>query len=225
MPIHKIKLCIIHPNLKCGGSEKFISIMCNNINTDIFVMDGSRRSLHANAYFTGFGKWRRIVLFDTLVDQMESDELQSILAHEIGHNYHKHLYKRFFMQILFLGATLFLASRIISSPTLFSVFGFSSLTSVPENISQQILGLFLFFTAASSLGIFISPLFNFFSRKHEFEADAYAKKAMGGFAAMKSALIKLTEKNLSNLNPHPWYQFFHYSHPTTAERIQGLETR
>lgn len=213
--------------MEAGTLKDSLVSLSNRLNfstPNIFVMDGSRRSLHANAYFTGFGRWRRIVLFDTLLNQMEPAELESILAHEIGHSHHKHIFKSFFLQIIFFASILIFASAAIRSSHLFSVFGFRAISLDRELISDKMLGLFLFFSVFSSLGIYFSPLFNFFSRRHEFEADHFALTAMGGPLSMVKALKKLTVKNLSNLNPHPWYQFFHYSHPTTLERILRLES-
>jgi STE24 endopeptidase len=195
---------------------------------DIFVMDGSRRSLHSNAYFTGFGRFRRIVLFDTLLRQMERSELLSVLAHEIGHYKRKHIYKMMASQILLMGALLFLAALALRWPPLYAAFGFHTAAGsalVPEAFAANPgVGLFLFMTAFSSSSLLVSPLQNFFSRRHEYEADAYAVEAMQDRAAMQTALIKLSNKNLSNLTPHPWYSAFHYSHPTLAERLRAIQS-
>ncbi|MDB5106922.1 MAG: Peptidase [Fibrobacteres bacterium] len=191
----------------------------------IYVMDGSRRSLHSNAYFTGFGRFRRIVLFDTLLRQMERPELLSVLAHEIGHYKRKHIYKMMAAQVAMLGGLLFLASFALRWPTLYAAFGFE--TGAPADsgafAGNPAVGLFLFMTAFSTLSILFAPLQNLFSRRHEYEADAYAVEAVQDAAAMQTALIKLSTKNLSNLTPHPWYSAFHYSHPTLGERLQALQ--
>lgn len=193
----------------------------------IYVMDGSRRSLHSNAYFTGFGRFRRIVLFDTLLRQMEHPELLSVLAHEIGHYKRKHIYKMMAAQILFLGALLFLAALALRWPALFAAFGFPADAArglVPGPFAgNPAVGLFLFLSAFSSLSPLLSPLQNRFSRRHEYEADAYAVNAIQDPAAMQTALIKLSHKNLSNLTPHPWYSAFHYSHPTLSERLAAIQ--
>ncbi len=189
---------------------------------DIYVMDGSRRSLHSNAYFTGLGKWRRIVLFDTLLRQMDGRELQSVLAHEIGHYKRKHIYKRMAAQVLILGGLLYLASVALRWPPLYAAFGFDPQTIVNSPVGNPAVGLFLFITVFSSLSILFAPIQNLVSRRHEYEADAFAVQAMGSPEPMGSALIKLSEKNLSNLTPHPWYSAFHYSHPTLRERLKAL---
>lgn len=188
----------------------------------IFVMDGSRRSLHSNAYFTGFGRFRRIVLFDTLLRQMDRDELVGVLAHEIGHYKLKHVFKLMAAQALMLGALLFLASLALRYAPLYEAFGF------PANgggafAGPPAPGLFLFFTVFSTLGPLFAPVRNLVSRRHEYQADAYAVAAIGHRAAMQSALVKLAENNLSTLTPHPWYSAFHYSHPTVVERVAALE--
>ena len=207
----------------------------------IYIMDGSRRSLHSNAYFTGFGRFRRIVLFDTLLRQMDRSELLSVLAHEIGHYRLKHIYKMMTVQILTLGGLLFLAALALRWPPLYAAFGFdtaaasalsfTAASSAPLAPSagpfagNPAVGLFLFMTAFSTLSILFSPLQNLFSRRHEYEADAYAVQVIQDPAAMQTALIKLSTKNLSNLTPHPWYSAFHYSHPTLGERLEALQGR
>ncbi|HKP96301.1 MAG TPA: M48 family metallopeptidase [Fibrobacteria bacterium] len=194
----------------------------------VYVMDGSRRSLHSNAYFTGFGRFRRIVLFDTLLRQMDRPELLSVLAHEIGHYKRKHIYKMMAAQTVLQGGLLFLASLALRWPPLYAAFGFTTLPSkgflAPEPFAgNPAAGLFLFMTAFSSLSLLLSPLQNLFSRRHEYEADAYAVQVLQDRTAMQTALIKLSHKNLSNLTPHPWYSAFHYSHPSLAERIGAIE--
>ncbi|MDB5049675.1 MAG: Peptidase [Fibrobacteres bacterium] len=194
----------------------------------IYVMDGSRRSLHSNAYFTGFGRFRRIVLFDTLLRQMERPELLSVLAHEIGHYKRKHIYKMMAAQVFIMGVVMFLASLALRWPPLYAAFGFQTGSNpagamVPGPFAgNPAVGLFLFMTVFSSLSLLISPVQNLFSRRHEYEADAYAVQAIQDPAAMQTALIKLSNKNLSNLTPHPWYSAFHYSHPTLGERLRAL---
>lgn len=189
----------------------------------IFVMDGSRRSLHSNAYFTGFGRYRRIVLFDTLLGQMEPPELVAVLAHEIGHYKLHHVLKLFIAQALLMGAALFLASPALRYPPLYQAFGFAASPGAAAFAGPPAPGLFLFFAVLSALGPVSAPLRNFFSRRHEYQADAYAVKATGDPAAMQAALVKLSAHNLSNLTPHPWYSAFHYSHPTLIERVEAIE--
>jgi STE24 endopeptidase len=202
----------------------------------IYVMDGSRRSLHSNAYFTGFGRFRRIVFYDTLLRQMERPELLGVLAHEIGHYKRRHIYKMMAVQVVMLGGLLFLAAQAMRWPPLYAAFGFDTLQAYSGGVSapgihappfagDPAAGLFLFMTTFSVLSIFFSPLQNLFSRRHEYEADAFAIEATGNPAAMQTALIKLSTKNLSNLTPHPWYSAFHYSHPTLGERLGALQGR
>jgi STE24 endopeptidase len=182
---------------------------------DIFVMDGSVRSLHANAYFMGIGKWRRIVLYDTLLHQLENRELLSVVAHEIGHYKHKHIFQQIFLQALFMGLSLYLAAFALQFAPLFGAFGFA------ENAGQA-MGIFLFLTCLSSLSLWLKPIQNLISRHFEYVADAYAVKACQDPEAMGQALIKLAGKNLSNMTPHPWYSAFYYSHPKLEDRLKAL---
>ncbi len=181
---------------------------------DIYVMDGSRRSNHSNAYFTGFGKWRRIVLYDTLVNQMTIPELVSVLAHEIGHYKKKHIYKSLAFYFVGMGLLLYLFSLLLHWLPLYQAFGLEK--------ASHAMGLFLFFTSISVFSILISPWRNRISRQHEYEADAYSAGLCKDRESMQNALLKLAEKNLSNLTPHPWYSAFYYSHPTILERMTAL---
>ncbi|PCJ62127.1 MAG: peptidase M48 [Planctomycetota bacterium] len=181
---------------------------------DIFVMDGSKRSSHSNAYFTGFGKFRRIVLYDTLIEQMNTKELTAVLAHEIGHYKKGHIYKLISGSFLMIAINLWILSLFIDWSPLYQTFGFAD---KPVHV-----GIFLFFTCFSIFTFFLSPMMNIFSRKYEYEADAYSVEICGESQSMKDALIKLTEKNLSNLTPHPLYSFVYYSHPTVIERISAI---
>jgi STE24 endopeptidase len=190
----------------------------------IFVMDGSRRSLHSNAYFTGFGRFRRIVLFDTLLRQMEEKEIASVLAHEIGHYKLKHIAKLMAAQAFMLGATLFLAAQALRWPALYQAFGFASDRATGAFAGPPAPGLYLFFAAFSVFGPLFAPFRNALSRRHEYQADAFAVRNGGDPASMQSALIKLSGENLSNLTPHPWYSAFHYSHPTILERVKAIES-
>lgn len=189
----------------------------------IYVMDGSRRSLHSNAYFTGFGRFRRIVLYDTLLRQMERHELLCVLAHEIGHYKRRHIYKMLAVQIGLMGLALWLASLALRWPALYQAFGFAASPAGGPFAGNPGAGLFLFLTALAAVSLPLAPLQNAFSRKHEYEADAFAVEAIRDPEAMQSALIKLSRKNLSNLTPHPWYSAFHYSHPTLGERLRAIQ--
>ena len=182
----------------------------------IFMMDGSKRSSHSNAYFTGFGKSRRIVLFDTLIDSLSVDELEAVLAHEIGHFKKKHIPKRLLFSILSTALMFFIINLLMGLVPLYQAFGF---TEPGYHAILIILSICL-----SPLTLFLSPLSNGWSRKHEYEADRFARDAVGGPEPMKSALLKLGSDNMSNLTPHRAYSFFHYSHPALSERLAALNT-
>ncbi len=186
----------------------------------IYVMDGSRRSLHSNAYFTGFGRFRRIVLFDTLLAQMNPGELRGILAHEIGHYRLGHVYRMLAVQVASLFFLLWLGSMAMQWAPLYQAFGFSP--PAAGAAGGGAVGLFLFLTVLSGSSLLLSPLLNLMSRRHEYQADAFAVEKTGDPASMQSALLKLSRKNLSNLTPHPWYSAFHYSHPALAERLDAI---
>jgi STE24 endopeptidase len=180
----------------------------------IEVIDGSKRSGHSNAYFTGFGRFRRIVLFDTLIAQLSAEELEAVLAHEIGHYRRGHIPKMIAMSAVMMFAGFAAIAWLARSPWFNTAFGFPLGEIAPS---------FLLFGLLSGLLTFwFAPLSNILSRKYEYEADAFAREAMGGPASMIGALRKLAQKNLSNLTPHPWFSGFHYSHPTLVEREAAL---
>jgi len=182
--------------------------------TAIEVMDGSKRSGHSNAFFTGFGRFRRIVLFDTLVAQMTPEELEAVLAHEIGHYRRGHVPKMIAMSAATMLGAFAMIAWLARSPWFNLTFGFPAGELAPA---------FLLFGLLSGLVTFwFTPLGNMLSRKYEYEADAFARDAMGGSGPMIGALRKLAQKNLSNLTPHPWFSAFYYSHPTLVERERGL---
>lgn len=181
----------------------------------IFVMDGSKRSSKTNAFFTGFGRFRRIVLYDTLIAKHSTQELVSILAHEVGHYKKKHMI--IFMGISFasLGLMLFILSLFISNEQLFKAFKM-------DNISVYA-GIIFFGFIYSPINFILGLFTNYLSRKHEEEADRYAIETYGKSSAMINALKKLTVENLSNLRPHPLKVFIHYSHPPVLERIKFIK--
>ncbi len=181
----------------------------------IQVIDGSKRSAHSNAYFTGFGKFRRIVLFDTLIEQMEILELEAVLAHEIGHYRLGHIPKMLVLSALSgLGAFAVIA-WLANQAWFLTGFGFEA--------EAGIASVFLLFSMVSGVVTFwLTPLFSVWSRKHEYEADHFARETIGGPGPMLAALRKLSEKNLSNLTPHPLYSSWYYSHPSLHEREQAL---
>lgn len=183
----------------------------------IQVMDGSRRSTHSNAFFTGFGRFRRIVLYDTLINQLQRPELEAVLAHEIGHYKKGHIPRMLGLSAVMVFLAFWVISLLAKSGEFYEGFGFD-----PE--STSVAPAFLLFGLLSGLVSFwLTPITNLLSRKHEYEADDFAKKAMGGTAPLLGALQKLSEKNLSNLTPHPFYSGFYYSHPTLLERRTALE--
>ncbi len=178
------------------------------------VMDGSTRSGHSNAFFTGFGKARQVVLFDTLIDQLNSRQLKAVLAHEIGHYRLGHIPRRLIFATISLFASFYLLSVLSEWPPFFESFGFT----VGDPVA-------LFLLVSLLLGEFMfwfSPLGNGLSRKHEFEADAYAKAKTGDPEALVEALQILAEENLSNPYPHKIFNLFYASHPDLHERREAL---
>ena len=180
----------------------------------IQIMDGSKRSGHSNAFFTGFGRFRRIVLYDTLVAQLTPDELAAVLAHEIGHYKRGHVPKMLVVVAGLQFGGFALLAWLARSAWFSSAFGFPAGDLAP---------VFLLFALLSELVMFwVSPVFNLVLRQHEYEADAFARQAVGAPAPLVSALRKMAQSNLSNLTPHPLYSGFYYSHPTVVEREQAL---
>jgi len=180
----------------------------------IEVMDGSKRSGHSNAFFTGFGKFRRIVLFDTLVEQLEPAQLEAVLAHEVGHYKRGHIPKMLAMSAVMQFVAFAVIAWLVRAPWFLAGFGFPGGELAPA--------LLLFGLLSGTVTFWFSPLGNLMSRKHEYEADAFAREAMAGPVPLVGALRKLAEKNLSNLTPHPWFSGFYYSHPTLVERERAL---
>ena len=183
----------------------------------IFMMDGSRRSSHSNAYFTGMGSVKRIVLFDTLVESLSAEELEAVLAHEIGHYKKKHIVKRLVFSVFSMTAGFYILSLLLNWTALYEAFGFSGRGYHAILIILSI--------CLSPFSFFLSPLSNSWSRKHEYQADSYSREVTGSSEAMKKALLKLGRDNMSNLTPHKAYSFFHYSHPALSERLAALEVK
>lgn len=181
----------------------------------IYTMDGSKRSTHSNAYFTGIGKSKRIVLFDTLLGQMTVDQVLAVLAHEMGHYKMKHVLRMLIVQGIFLVVGFYVLSFLVDYEPLFRAFGLER----PSNYAA----LVLFSLLSGPATFYLTPLLNLLSRKHEYEADRFAATVLKDGKPMEEALIRLTIKNLSNLTPHPWYSAYHYSHPTTVERISAIQ--
>jgi len=181
---------------------------------NIFVIDGSKRSTKANAYFTGFWKKKRIVLYDTLIDDLETNELVAVLAHETGHYKKKHVLQGLFLSVVHTGLLLFIFSLLIDSPALSRALGVEE-----PRFHIGLIAFGILYTPVSFLlGIFMNKL----SRKNEFQADEFAATRYNP-EALASALKKLSVKNLSNLTPHPAYVFFNYSHPTLLQRLAFLK--
>lgn len=181
----------------------------------IFVMDGSRRSGHSNAYFTGVGKAKRIVLYDTLVSILDNNQISAVLAHEIGHYKKHHLIKGLVLSFFVTAAGFFTINIFLNYLPLFEAFGFS-------RVSYHGILIILSF-AAGPFTFFLTPLFTMWSRKHEYEADAFAVANTEYGSDLKEGLIIMSKENLSNLTPHPLYSFYHYSHPTVGERIRAID--
>ncbi len=185
----------------------------------ILVMDGSKRSGHSNAFFSGFGRFRRIVLFDTLIEQMEPDELEAVLAHEIGHYKLGHIPKM--MALAAVSSLIMFAALGWLAGAAWFVEGFF----FDSAVVGRIVPVLLLFSLLSGLVTFwLSPLTSRRSRKHEYEADAFAADAMKSPEPLIRALRKLHKENLSNLTPHPLYSKFYYSHPTLIEREGSLRS-
>lgn len=179
----------------------------------IFVIDGSKRSTKANAYFSGFGREKRVTLFDTLINDLEEDEIVAVLAHEVGHYKRHHILVNLTVSILITGITLFILSLFINNPDLSLAIGVSEAS---------------FHAALIGFGILYSPIseitglvMNYFSRQFEYQADDYAKHTFEALPLI-SSLKKLSKNSLSNLTPHPAYVFVHYSHPPLINRIENL---
>lgn len=181
---------------------------------NLFVIDGSKRSNKSNAFFTGFGRNKRIALFDTLIEGHSTSELVAILAHEIGHYKKRHILQGMIIGILHMGLMLFLISIFVSNKGLFDAF-------YTDNISVYA-GLVFFGILFSPLEIILSVLMNLLSRKNEYEADRFAVDTTNGKEDMVKGLKKLSVHNLSNLTPHPFYVFLNYSHPPLLERIRAI---
>ena len=179
----------------------------------IFVIDGSKRSSKANAYFSGFGPKKKVVLFDTLIDDLTPDEITAVLAHEIGHYKRRHILYNLFLSIISAGIMLFLLSLVIDNQALAQALG------VPQaKFHINLVAFALLFTPVSFL---TGLLTNWLSRKFEYQADAFAKQYHNA-GDLISGLKKLSSKSLSNLTPHTWYVVAHYSHPTLLQRIKAL---
>lgn len=181
---------------------------------NIYVMDASKRSTKANAYFTGFGAKKRIVLFDTLINDLSTNEIVAVLAHEVGHYKKKHTLQGMTISICYTGVVLFLLSLLLYNSDIAMALGGKE--------TSFHLGLIAFSVLFTPVSLFLGVFSSMLSRKNEYQADAYAA-SFGLAAPLISGLKKLSVKSLSNLNPDPLFVFFHYSHPTLLQRIETLK--
>lgn len=203
--------------LNDGSLKSAIENYAKNVGFElknVFVIDGSKRSTKANAYFSGFGKEKRITLFDTLINDLSEEEIVAVLAHEVGHYKRKHIIFNLLVSLGLTGFTLFILSLFINSPEISLAIGVST-----PSFHAGLVGFVLLYSPISEV---TGLAMNYLSRKFEFQADDYAKKT---FAAtpLVTSLKKLSKNNLSNLTPHPAYVFVHYSHPPLVERIRNLK--
>jgi len=194
--------------------EKYAKNIGFTIN-NIFVIDGSKRSTKANAYFSGFGSQKRITLYDTLINDLEVEEIVAVLAHEVGHYKRKHIIFNLISSILITGLTLFILSLFVNSPHLSEALAVS--------IPSFHIGLIAFGILYSPISEVTGLFMNYMSRKFEYQADNFAKETFEGKALITS-LKKLSKNSLSNLTPHPAFVFKNYSHPTLLQRINNLES-
>jgi len=187
---------------------------CGFKSKGVFVVDGSRRSAHGNAYFTGFGSNKRIVFYDTLLESLDENEVEAVLAHELGHFKRNHIKKSMLLSILMTLAGFALLAWLMKSPWFYSAMGVENMTTYNA--------LLLFMFVLPVFTYFISPLFSALSRKHEFEADDFAKE-QADYRALVSALVNMYRENASTLTPDPIHSMFYDSHPPASIRINHLE--
>jgi len=205
--------------LPAGASRDAIEallVRCGIANRGLYLMDGSRRSSHGNAFFTGFGRAKRIVFFDTLLERLTPDEVEAVLAHELGHFKLKHVLKRMLWMAALSLAFLALLAWLAASPWFYAGLG------VPPAPDRPGVALLLFFLALPVFTFVLAPLASMYSRRHEFEADLFAARNASAGSLVR-ALVKLYEDNAATLTPDPLYSAFHDSHPPAAVRIARLE--
>jgi STE24 endopeptidase len=225
----QLLVTVLYPTVIAPLFNKFTPLEENNLKTDIeqlakkegieiegiYQMDATRRTRHTNAYFSGLGKAKRIVLFDSLIQSHSQEEVLSILAHEIGHLKKNHIKKQLVISSIVSLFLFYVASELITSHVMYESFGFSN--------TPYYVGLFLVGILWGPVSFFLSPLGMAISRKFEREADLYSIEITKRAKPLAAALKKMAKKNLSNLKPHPLYVFFNYSHPPLLERIEYLE--
>jgi STE24 endopeptidase len=189
---------------------------CGFTSSGLFVMDGSKRSAHGNAYFTGFGKTKRIVFFDTLLERLSINEVEAVLAHELGHFKHKHVVKRIVATFVMSLGFLWILGELMQTAWFYQGLGVTT--------QSKAIALLLFFLVLPVFSFLLSPIMSAYSRKHEFEADAYAAKQTAS-GDLVTALVKLYQDNASTLTPDPLYSKFYDSHPPAAVRIAHLQAQ
>ncbi|NNM78836.1 MAG: M48 family metallopeptidase [Gallionella sp.] len=197
-------------------------VRCGFTSSGLFVMDGSKRSGHGNAYFTGFGKTKRIVFFDTLLERLSIDEVEAVLAHELGHFKHRHVIKRIAATFAMSLGFLWLLAQFMQNAWFYQGLGINPATGAGP--VHTAIALLLFFMLLPVFGFLLGPVMSAYSRKHEFEADAYAATQTAAHDLV-SALVKLYQDNAATLTPDPLYSKFYDSHPPAAVRIAQLQTR
>lgn len=193
---------------------------CGFASKGLFVMDGSRRSGHGNAYFTGFGAAKRVVFFDTLLAKLDPGEIEAVLAHELGHFRLRHLAQRIALSGVVTLAAFALLGWLAQRPWFYTALGVTPQMGAPNDA----LALLLFLLVVPVFWFFVTPLMSILSRRHEFEADAYACRQASG-RDLAAALLKLHRDNASTLTPDPWYARFYYSHPPAVERLRAIATQ
>ena len=204
--------------LESGGLKEAILRYARSVDfpvKNVFVMDGSKRSSKSNAFFTGFGRNKRIALFDTLIAQHNIPEMVAVLAHEIGHYKKKHVLQGLIISILHTGVLLFLLSLFLDSPGLFQAFYMTN--------QSVYAGLLFFSLLYTPIELALSIVLQVISRKNEYEADRFAAETIDEPRSLVDALKKLSSTNLSNLTPHPFYVFLNYSHPPLLQRVQAIQ--
>jgi STE24 endopeptidase len=197
---------------------------CGFTSKGIFVMDGSRRSGHGNAYFTGFGKQKRIVFYDTLMESLETTEMEAVLAHELGHFKHHHVIKQLLLTALTTLVGMALLGWLLDQPWFYQALGVQRQSdALGVQRQSDALALLLFLLVTPVFTQFLQPLLALLSRRYEFEADAFARRQTGA-EPMIRALVKLYRENASTLTPDPLYSTFHDSHPPASERVSHLQS-
>jgi STE24 endopeptidase len=194
---------------------------CGFTSSGLFVMDGSKRSTHGNAYFTGFGKTKRIVFFDTLLQRLTPSEIDAVLAHELGHFKRHHVMKRIAFTFILSLIFLWVLAQLMQSGWFYQGLGINIHPETTGQTQSTALALLLFFMVLPVFSFLLQPLTSYYSRKHEFEADAYAAEQTNA-GDLSTALVKLFQDNAKTLTPDPLYATFYESHPPAMERIAHL---